>query len=63
MSTMTRDTEALAFAKENGYKYVAARPDGTIAGFGLTRQCLAHQTIYTVYTIRQYEQATEGGGQ
>ena len=63
---MKRDEEELLFAVNNSYKYVMATPEGEIVGFGLCRATLEKSPKFyrmncTVYTIKQYIKATEGG--
>ena len=63
---MKRDEKELLFAVNNSYKYVMATPEGEIVGFGLCRATLEKSPKFyrlncTVYTIKQYIKATEGG--
>ena len=63
---MLRDEEGLLFAVKNSYKYVMATPDGKIVGYGLCRATLEKTPKFyrlncSVFTIKQYMKATEGG--
>ena len=60
---MIYDKKGIDFAVNERFKYVEAKPDGTIIGWGFSRRTLEshlHNKEAKVYTINQYCNAMKG---